>query len=87
MGGLPNSAFNNLRACVLVQGFGSSHCGIISGLAMPYPAGIGYVAASIAGNFDLSLDYAVQLIQDKLQSLASNGSQAVQVQEPSSQLT
>ena len=69
---------------MLVQGFDSRHCGIISGLAMPYPAGIGYVAASIAGNFDLSLDYAVQLIQEKLQSQASNGSQPVQVQDPSS---
>lgn len=60
---------------VVAQGYDASKCGLISGLAMPYPAGIGYVAAAIAGDFDLGLDYAVQLIQSKLQSQASNGTQ------------
>lgn len=68
--------------CVRAQGYDGSHCGLISGSAMAYLAGIEFVAASIAGNSDLGLDSAVQLIQDKLQSQASNGSQPVQVPAP-----
>ena len=63
-----------------LQGYDPDKCELISGLAMPYPAGVGFVAASIAGDMDLSLDYAVDLIQAKVQAQASNGTQkAIQV--------